>query len=398
MSAFVNVLLMTRRRRSEPVSGANVKPDFRTSETASASATENASARSDGQRDRDLRLRELGREARDERLDLRVVRRGERQEADLAPARLVDERLRRLRDVGGVQLAHGAVPVAGLAEAAALRAAAHDLEAEAVLDDVDGRDHRLLGIDVGRELLDPDALHVRGNARRVWRVPGDPLTVVRHVVERRDVDPGAEREGGEALLSREAPRRGDLFEEDSERLLGVADQEGVEEVRERLGIRDARAAADDDRVRLAALRCEDGDPREVEHVRDVRVVHLALEREAEDVEVADGREGLDGEERDLLAPQDRLEVRPRRVRPLAGPVRAAVHDLVEDLRPRVAHPDLVGVGKGEAHRDVHRGEVLAHDVPLQAEVAPGALDGEEKRLEAGADGGVAHGGLPNAAV
>ena len=48
MSAFVNVLLMTRRRRSEPVSGANVKPDLLTSETASARPTENASARSDG--------------------------------------------------------------------------------------------------------------------------------------------------------------------------------------------------------------------------------------------------------------------------------------------------------------------------------------------------------------
>ena len=48
MSAFVNVLLSTRRSRSEPVSGANVNPDLRTSETASASATEKASARSEG--------------------------------------------------------------------------------------------------------------------------------------------------------------------------------------------------------------------------------------------------------------------------------------------------------------------------------------------------------------
>ena len=86
MSAFVNVLLMTRRRRSEPVSGANVKPDFLTSETASASATENASARSDGS-EIETAVRELRREAGDERLDLRVVGGGEREEADfLQPA------------------------------------------------------------------------------------------------------------------------------------------------------------------------------------------------------------------------------------------------------------------------------------------------------------------------
>ena len=78
----------------------------------------------------------------------------------------------------GIQLAHGAVPVARLAEAAALRAAAHDLEAEAVLDDVDGRDHRLCRVDVGRELLDPDALDLRGNARRVRGVRDDAVAVV----------------------------------------------------------------------------------------------------------------------------------------------------------------------------------------------------------------------------
>ncbi len=48
MSALVKVLLITRRRRSEPVSGAKVKPDLRTSDTASARPTEKASARSEG--------------------------------------------------------------------------------------------------------------------------------------------------------------------------------------------------------------------------------------------------------------------------------------------------------------------------------------------------------------
>ena len=48
MSALVNVLLITRRSRSEPVSGANVNPDLRTRLTESATATENDSARSEG--------------------------------------------------------------------------------------------------------------------------------------------------------------------------------------------------------------------------------------------------------------------------------------------------------------------------------------------------------------
>ena len=221
----------------------------------------------------------------------------------------------------------------------------------------------------------------------------DAVAVVEDVVERRDVDSRTGGEGEKALAAGKQLRGRDLLEEDGKGLFGVADEEDVEEIRERLGVRDAGPAADDDGVGVAALRREDRDPREVEHVRDVRVVQLALEGEADDVEVRDGSERLDGKERDLLAPEDRLEVHPGRIRPLAGPAGPPVHDLVQDLRARVAHPDLVGIRKGETDRHRHRAEVLAHDVPLQAEVAPGALDGEEEGLEAGADGGVAHRGL-----
>jgi hypothetical protein len=44
MSASEIPLLMTRRRRSEPASGAKVKPVRRTREAAAASSTENVSA------------------------------------------------------------------------------------------------------------------------------------------------------------------------------------------------------------------------------------------------------------------------------------------------------------------------------------------------------------------
>ena len=84
--------------------------------------------------------------------------------------------------------------------------------------------------------------------------------------------------------------------------------------------------------------------------------------------------------------EDRLEVGPGGVGPVAGPGGTAVDQLVEDLRPRVAHPDLVGVRKGEAERELGGGQLLAHGVPLEAEIAPGPFDREEERLEPGTGG------------
>src|SRR5205814_6284476 len=103
-----------------------------------------------------------------------------------------------------------------------------------------------------------------------------------------------------------------------------------------------------------------------------------------------GRERLHGEERDRLAAEHGLEIGPGRVRPLACPRRVAVHELVEDLRAGVAHPDLVGVGEGEADGERDVLEALPRDVPLEAEIAPRPLDGEEERLESGAKRWVTH--------
>ncbi len=180
-------------------------------------------------------------------------------------------------------------------------------------------------------------------------------------------------------------------EEHRQRLLGVADEERVEEVRDRLRVRRAGSAAEDDRIGLAPVALPHRQPGEIQHVEDVRVVELRLEREAQDVEVRDRRERLRREERNPVLAHPLLEIHPWRIDPLAGEVLPAVDDLVEDLQPRVAHPDLVGVGEGE--RQGHRGlrEVLAGDVALEADVPARLLDRREKRIEERAQRPVSHG-------
>ncbi len=180
------------------------------------------------------------------------------------------------------------------------------------------------------------------------------------------------------------------LEKNRKRLLGVADQEGVEEVGDRLGVRRARPAAEDDRVGLTAVALPDRQTREIQHVQDVRVVQLRLEREAEDVEVGHGRERLGREERQRRLAHLRLEVHPRRVHALAGKVGAAIHDLVQDLQTGMAHPDLVRVGEREGERHGSLRQVLAGDVALEADVPARLLDRGQEGIEPRAEGRVAH--------
>ena len=112
---------------------------------------------------------------------------------------------------------------------------------------------------------------------------------------------------------------------------------------------------------------------EVEHREDVRVADLVLQREAEDVVLAQRRERFEAIERQVFLAEDRLEVEPGSERPLAGPLRVVVHDRVEDLQAVMAHAERVGVGEAEGDLAANGAVVLGDAVELAAEILGGRL-------------------------
>ena len=168
--------------------------------------------------------------------------------------------------------------------------------------------------------------------------------------------------------------------------LGVADEDGVEEVGHRFGVGGARAAADDQRFILGAFDGAAGDAGEIEEIRNVDVVELGLERDADDVEIGDGVVGLEGVEGKIGSAERRRHVGHGGEGPLGQGVVAAVDEVVEDPGALVGHADLVGVGEGEG--DPQRDAVprLAGQVAFETEIARRALDGGQDRVQALAQG------------
>ena len=175
------------------------------------------------------------------------------------------------------------------------------------------------------------------------------------------------------------------------RLLAVADDGGVDEVGDRLGVERRVTTRDDDRVVDVAVDRVQWDAGEVERRQHVRVAQLGREAEAEEVEVAHRAVPVDGELREARLPQLRLHVGPHGVRPLGEGVRPLVEDLVEDHDALVGHADLVRVG---VHQRPARGQLLAvgavaADVPVLdrgVELAADVLDGLVDPLQQGLEG------------
>ena len=318
-----------------------------------------------------------------QRDDGAVVGRGQAGEADLVVARLAQALHHRVDHGLGRALAHGAVDHPGLAEAAALRAAAGQLDSVAVEDRAGLGERR-----VGGEGVVVDVLHVRaddgvGEVGVVRRLDDfeTRVRVGRRGVERGQVAAGRAGQAAQALGAGEAGglEGGPVVHEARQGLLAVADHEAVDEGRQRLGLEGGGAAGDDERVLLAAVGRAQGDAAEVEHQQDVRVGQLVLQREAHQVELVQRGAGLEGDQGEARRAQLGLHVGPGGEDALGGQVRPLVDHAVENLEPHVAHADLVDVREGQRHAAGELRGVLDHLVLLAAGVATRARDAADDR-------------------
>ena len=229
---------------------------------------------------------------------------------------------------GDRALAHRAGDHAGLAEAAPAGAAAEDLDGHALVHRLGERDERLLRVRPGVEVHDG----VLGDApRHPVLGRGDaldaPVGQVADVVERRARRPrrcarGAAAAHGDHPAYPRASRRDECGDHE-DRLLAVADDRGVDEVGDRLGVEGRVATGDDDRVAVDAVAGVQRDAGEVEGGEQVGVAELGRERHPEDVEVTDRPVRVDGELRDARAPHEGLHVGPHGIRALARGRRGA---------------------------------------------------------------------------
>ena len=304
----------------------------------------------------DLEVGEGGREGLDHGHDAAVVGRAEGEQRKLLVAGVGEELPGSVDDLLGAALARGAVDHPGLAEAAALRTAALDLDGGAVVNRLEeGHD----GLHKSRRKRLDNAALDDGRGSRVGGLEGGEMAelVVARFVEGGDVDAGhgeqvAQAGGaGGAFALPGADKLGNL----DDGVFALPEDKGVDEGGEGLGVEGAAAAGDNDGVVLAAVAGAWGNTREVEHVEDVGVGQLVLEGEAEDVEIAQGVAGLEAPEGNAIAAHLRFHVGPGGEGAFADNVVVGVEEVVEDAETHVRHADVVGIGVGQG--DAHGGSV-----------------------------------------
>ena len=181
--------------------------------------------------------------------------------------------------------------------------------------------------------------------------------------------PGTVRERAEASLPAVVFERRD---DGAQLLLHLADEEGVEERRQRPRVGDRRAATEHDGVFPVPLGGVQRHAGEVKHLEYVRVAELVRQGEPPEIARAHRRERLQRPQRHARGAHDVGHVGPWAVRPLGRSRRGIAELAVEDLQRGVRYPDLVHVRVGQD--DAGTGPGLDAGVELAPHVAPGARD------------------------
>jgi hypothetical protein len=332
-------------------------------------------------RHRHAALAQLPRERLDQRRDAGKIRRRQTREPGLFVARALDAADQRVGDRLRRALPHRPVDHAGLAEPAALGAAARDLDRRALEHRLGVRHRRVarewILIEIGHHRAADPRRRPRIERRADHRHPGRRVDLGR--VQRGHVEREPARELGQRVAAR-ASTRGDLAaqrgprqHERRQQLLGLADERRVDERRDRLGVRRRRAADQHQRRVLGALGRAQRDAPEIEQREHVGERQLVLQRDADHVELAQRALGLERHQRQPARAQLGLHVGPRRERALARDPGIAIEQRIDDLGPQVRHPDVVDIRKREADAglealDAVPGVLLDHGLVLAAEV------------------------------
>lgn len=164
-----------------------------------------------------------------------------------------------------------------------------------------------------------------------------------------------------------------------QRLLTLANQDGIEEGRIRLGVINRRSAGDDDGIVLGAVGRQQRNAGEIERLEKVCHGHLVRHVHTDDIKRGHGRCALERQQRDTGLAHGIAHIGPRHITALTGDALGLVKDVVQDGDTLVGQADLVHVRVNHAATIVGIG--LGERTPLVVDIATRLFDLREQRLD-----------------
>ncbi len=304
-------------------------------------------------------------------LHVRIIAAAQAQEADFFKTAGFDHGVYGLHHLVDWTFAHRAKDHPGLAETAATRTAAHNLNRSTVVDDIDKghnklcyrgrhnrhhplehfrRRHRVIGCDRSNCPIRGIAYIVKGwhvNARNFYQAFQECFTV-------RKRDTGNRIRSVFHPVSRfpysvfPLPRRIHChhFKND---LFAFPDHHGVKKGAHRFGVVAARTTGDHKRVFRRAIGGAQRDAGQIQHCEHVGIKLFVGQAKADHVKVEQPMTRLQTVQRDGISAHQRFKIWPGAINALGKQIRTFVDQVVEHHQAQIAAAQLINIGKGQGN-------------------------------------------------
>ena len=302
---------------------------------------------------------------------LTVVTGRQRGQRDFLVTGVLEHRLRLLEQHFLGLGAQRTISVAGLAESAAARTAAEQLDHRTVEHNIRRGHNEGLRIVHGIQILDDALLHECGCAVCRRNALNRAVLVVLDLVQRRYIHTLDLCCRNQEFLLRPAFALGlavqiGKFQHD---LLAVADHEQVNEVSQRLRIVGTRTAAGYNMLEFGTVLCQHRNTAEIQHIQNVGKRQLILQRKRDNIKVRQWVTALQTVQRQTGLAHFSLHVDPWRADAFAPDALLIIEQAVKDTRTEVRHGNLIGIRKTERKSQIDVLFIFHHRAPFTADVA-----------------------------
>ena len=147
-------------------------------------------------------------------------------------------------------------------------------------------------------------------------------------------------------------------------LFALSNKEEIDKIRERLRITGTRPARNHQLGQSLPFRCQKRHSRQIQHVQNIGIAQLILQRKPDDIKILDGVAAFQCVERNVLLTHESFHIRPGRKDTFAPYALHPVQAAIQNLHAKVRHADFINIGEAKCKANINGSFVLDNTVEL----------------------------------
>src|SRR3989338_4033789 len=154
-------------------------------------------------------------------------------------------------------------------------------------------------------------------------------------------------------------------------LFAIPNQEGIEKIGHGFRIEGIIAPTNHQGIFFSSILGVKRKSGQIQEGQDIGIGQFIRKGDAQDVKLAKGNLGFKRDQGEFLLAKKLLKIQPGGKNPFSEHVGVAIEEMIEDLNPDIAHPDLIGIWVTEGNFEIDVRPIFFYAILLISQITRG---------------------------